>query len=154
MRIQFFPGPELEAKLTTEAEIQGVNIGILVVDALNKYYGLVGPNMKTEAQLEKEVLDEIVAYVAEPTNANKEFDLNEASTTYTQIDMTYAGKPRVVKARIGKTFAKEVGLPGGRFGTVEQVLLANGKPKRTVGNRAALYRILTDAEIDRDNERN
>lgn len=153
MRIQFFPGPELETKLTTEAASQGVNIGILVVDALNKYYGLVGPNMKTEAQLEKEVLDEIAAYVAEPKNANKEFDLNKASTTYTQIDMTYAGKPRVVKARIGKTFAKEVGLPG-RFESVEQVVLANGKPKRTVGNRAALYRILTDAEIDRDNERN
>lgn len=142
MRIQFFPGPELEAKLNAEAASRGVNVSILVVDALNKYYGLVGPNTKTEAQLETEVLDEIAAYVTDPANAGTEFDLNAASTTYTQIDMTYAGKPKVVKARIGKTFAKEIGIPG-RFEKVEQVLLQNGKPKRTVGNRAAIYRILT-----------
>lgn len=96
MRIQFFPEPELEVKLNDEATKQGVNVSILVVDALNKYYGLVGPNTKTEAQLETEVLD------------------------------------------VGKTFAKEIGVPG-RFEKVEQVLLANGKPKRTVGNRVAIY---------------
>ncbi len=141
MRIQFFPGPDLEAKLNDEAASKGVNVGILVVDALNKYYGLVGPNTKTEAQLEIEVLDEIADYVKDPANAGTEFDLNLASNTYTQIDMTYAGKPKVVKARIGKTFAKEIGLPG-RFVNVEQVLLPSGKPKRTVGNRAAVYRIL------------
>lgn len=142
MRVQFFPGPKLEAKLNAEAASQGVKVSVLVVDALNKYYGLVGPNTKTEAQLEKEVLDEIAAYIANPDNDVTEFDLNKASTTYTQIDMTYAGKPRVVKARIGKTFAKEIGLPG-RFEKVEQVRLKNGKPKRTVGNRAALYHIIT-----------
>ena len=140
MRIQFFPGPELEVKLNSEAARQGVNVSILVVDALNKYYGLVGPNSKTEAQLVTEVLDEIAAYVADPANARTEFDLN-VSDTYAQIDMSYAGKPKVVKARIGKMFAKEVGTPG-RFENIEQVLLLNGKPKRTVGNRAAIYRIL------------
>ncbi len=142
MRIQFFPGPDLEAKLNNEATKQGVNVSTLVIDALNQYYGLLGPNKKTEAQLETEVLDEIAVYVADPANAGTEFDLNAASNTYTQIDMTYAGKPKVVKARIGKKFAKEIGTPG-RFEKVEQVLLANGKPKRTVGNRAAIYSILT-----------
>lgn len=141
MRIQFFPGPELESKLNTEAASHGVNVGILVVDILNKFYGLVGPNTKTEAQLETDVLNEIATYVSDSANAGTEFDPNAASTTYTQIDMTYAGKPRVVKARIGRKFAKEIGLPG-RFEKVEQVLLENGKPKRTLGNRAAIYRIL------------
>ncbi|MCM2137901.1 hypothetical protein [Vagococcus fluvialis] len=142
MRFQFYPGTELEAKLNAEATKQGVNVSILVVDALNKYYGLVGPNTKTEAQLETEVLNEVAAYVADPFNAGTEFDLNAASTTYSQIDMTYAGRPKIVKARIGKTFAKEIGLQG-RFANVEQVFLANGNPKKTVGNRAAIYRILS-----------
>ena len=141
MRIQFFPGPDLEAKLNAEAAVQGVSVSILVVDALNRYYGLIGPNTKTEAQLEREVLDEIAAHVSDPANAGTEFDLNAASITYTQIDMSYAGKPKSLKARIGKTFAKEVGRPG-RFSQVEQVLLSNGTPKRTVGNRAAVYRIV------------
>lgn len=141
MRIHFFPGPELEAKLIAEAANKGVNLSILVVDALNKYYGLVGPNTKTEAQLETDVLNEIAEYIANLANANiGEFDINAASTTYSQIDMTYAGKPKVVKARIGKKFNQEVGQPG-RFANVEQVFLPNGNPKRTVGNRAALYRI-------------
>ena len=65
MRIQFFPGPELEAKLIAEAANKGVNLSILVVDALNKYYGLVGPNTKTEAQLETDVLNEIAEYIAD-----------------------------------------------------------------------------------------
>lgn len=142
MRIQFFPGPELEAKLNAEAVSQGVHVSTLVVDTLNKYYGLVDPNTKTEAQLEAEVMREIAEYVADPANAGAEFDLNAASATYTQIAMTYAGKPQVVKARIGKAFAKEIGTPG-RFEKVEQVLLKNGNLKKTVGNRAAIYRVLT-----------
>lgn len=142
MRIQFFPGPELEEKLKVEAASQGVNVSIIVIDVLNKFYGLVGPNSKTEAQIEKDVLNEIAAYISDSANAGTEFDINAASATYTQIDMTYAGKPKVVKARIGKKFAREIGLPG-RFQKVEQVLLQNGKPKRTSGNRAAIYRILS-----------
>lgn len=138
MRIQFYPTPEQEAKLIGDAAKQGVSISVLLIDILNKYYSLVGPNKKTEAQLEKEVLDEVANFVSDPANIGTEFDLNKASTTYTQIDMTYAGKPKVVKARIGKTFAKEVGKPG-RFSKVEQIVLPNGNPKRTVGNRAALY---------------
>ncbi|MBM7543710.1 hypothetical protein [Periweissella beninensis] len=141
MRIQFYPGTELEAKLNAEATKQGVNVSILVVDALNKYYGLVGPNTKTEAQLETEVLNEVAAYVAAPFNTGTEFDLNAASTTYSQIDMTYVGKPSIVKARIGRRFAKEIGE--GKFANVEQVFIENGRPKKSLGNRASLYRILS-----------
>jgi hypothetical protein len=52
--------------------------------------------------------------------------------------MTYKGRPQVVKAKIGKKFNGMVGKAG-RFASVEQVFLQNGRPKRTVGNRAALY---------------
>ena len=141
MRIQCFPGPDLEARLKAESASTGVNISVLVIDALNKYYGLVGPNTKPLAQLETEVLDEVAAYVADPANAGTEFDLNAASATYEQIDMTCAGKPKAVKAQIGKKFAKEIGVPG-RFEKVALVLRDNGTPKRTVANRAAIYRIL------------
>lgn len=140
MRIQFFPSPDLEAKLNAEAITKGVSVNLIVIDALNKYYGLIAPNTKTEAELELEVLDEIALFISDPNNKGIEFDLNAASTTYRQIDMTYSGKPKVVKARIGKKFAKEIGFME-RFTNVEQVLLKNGKPKRTVGNRAAIYRI-------------
>lgn len=104
-----FPGPELEEKLKVEAASQGVNVSIIVIDVLNKFYGLVGPNSKTEAQIEKDVLNEIAAYVSDSANAGTEFDINAASATYTQIDMTYAGKPKVVKARIGKNLPERLG---------------------------------------------
>lgn len=138
MRIQFYPTKDLEKKLNQESTRLGIALSVLVVDALNDYYGLKLPNTKTEAELETEVLKEIEIFVNDPQNANTEFDLNMASATYNQIGMTYTGKPKIVKARIGKTFAKKVGvaLP---FLKVEQVLLNNGKPKRSVGNRAALY---------------
>jgi hypothetical protein len=138
MRIQFYPTKDLEKKLNQESTRLGIALSVLVVDALNDYYGLKLPNTKTEAELEIEVLKEIEIFVNDPQNANTEFDLNMASATYNKIGMTYTGKPKIVKARIGKTFAKKVGvaLP---FLKVEQVLLNNGKPKRSVGNRAALY---------------
>lgn len=138
MRIQFYPTTDLETKLNQESQRLGIAISILVVDALNDYYGLKLPNTKTETELETEVLKEIEAFVNDPQNANKEFDLNMASATYNQISMTYTGKPKIVKARIGRTFAKKVKKED-PFKKVEQVFLNNGKPKRSVGNRAALY---------------
>lgn len=142
MRIQFYPTTDLETKLKQESQRLGIAISILVVDALNDYYGLKLPNTKTEAELETEVLRETEAFIKDPKNTNKEFDLNMASPTYAQISMTYNGRPKIVKARIGRTFAKKVGvvLP---FLNVEQVFLNNGKPKRSIGNRAALYIVRT-----------
>ena len=142
MRVQFYPTKALEAKLNQESARLGVAISILVVDALNDYYGLKLPNTQSQAALEIEVLKEIEAFVKDPKNANMEFDLNMASPTYAEISMTYKGRPKIVKARIGRTFAKKVGvvLP---FLNVEQVFLNNGKPKRSVGNRAALYIVRT-----------
>lgn len=136
MKVEFYPTPEQEEKLNSEASRQGVTVSVLLRDIINKYYGLVGPNTLTEAQIENRVFNEIADYIA--NNKDAEFDLNKASLTYEQIDMIYAGKPKVVKARIGKKFAQEIGKPG-RFEDVRQVFLPNGKLKRTVKNRAAVY---------------
>lgn len=138
MRIQFYPTTDLETKLKQESDRLGISISTLVVDVLNDYYGLKLPNTKTEGELETEVLKEIEAFVKDPKKRNEEFDLNMASPTYAQISMTNNGRPKIVKARIGRTFAKKVGveLP---FLNVKQVFLDNGKPKRSTGNRAALY---------------
>ena len=143
MRIQFYPTTDLEEKLNQESTRLGIALSVLVVDALNDYYGLKLPNTKKEAELETEVLKEIEAFVNDSGNANTEFDLNMASTTYNQISMTYTGKPKIVKARIGKAFAKKVGVEP-PFLNVKQVLLNNGKPKRSGGNRAALYIVRTE----------
>lgn len=143
MRIQFYPTKDLEEKLNQESTRLGIALSVLIVDALNNYYGLKLPNTKTEAELETEVLKEIEAFVNDRQNANTEFDLNMASTTYNQISMTYTGIPKIVKARIGKAFAKKVGVEP-PFLKVKQVLLNNGKPKRSVGNRAALYIVRTE----------
>lgn len=143
MRIQFYPTTDLEEKLNQESTRLGIALSVLVVDALNDYYGLKLPNTKTEAELETQVLKEIEDFVNDPRNTNTEFDLNMASTTYNQISMTtYTGKPKIVKARIGKAFARKVGVEP-PFLKVKQALLNNGKPKRSVGNRAALYSVRT-----------
>ena len=143
MRIQFYPTTDLEKRLNQESAKLGIALSVLVVDALNDYYGLKLPNTKTEAELETQVLKEIEDFVNDPRNTNTEFDLNMASTTYNQISMTtYTGKPKIVKARIGKAFARKVGVEP-PFLKVKQALLNNGKPKRSVGNRAALYSVRT-----------
>ena len=138
MRVQFYPSFELESKLLKESTELGVSVSVLVNEVLNKHYGLVPANALSDVQIEKIVLDEILDYV-QKTSDTSEFDLNKASPTYCKIDMIYAGKPHILKARLGKCFAKLVGT--GDFSNVEQVMLSNGKPKRTVGNRAAMYRI-------------
>ena len=138
MRIQFYPSDELKDKLNNESNELGVSISVLVNDILNKHYVLVPPDALTDLEIEKKVLDEILAYIKDESHI-EEFDLNMASATFSKIDMIYAGKPRILKARLGKTFAKLIGT--GNYKYVKQVMLANGKPKRTVGNRAAIYRI-------------
>ncbi|MCI8660533.1 MAG: hypothetical protein HFG54_09860 [Lachnospiraceae bacterium] len=138
MRIQFYPSDELKDKLNNESNKLGVSISVLVNDILNKHYGLIPPDALTDLQIEKKVLDEILVYIKDESHM-EEFDLNMASDTFSKIDMIYAGKPRILKARLGKTFAKLIGT--GNYKYVKPVMLANGKPKRTVGNRAAIYRI-------------
>lgn len=146
MRIQFYPSSNLENELNAESTSLGVSVSVLVNDILNKHYGLIPPDTLTDVQIEQKVFDDLRAYVKKAP-INDEFDLNKGSNTYNKIDMVYAGKPRILKATLGKKFAGMLGT--GDFTNVEQVLI-NGKPKRTVGNRAAIYRIITNSSISTD----
>lgn len=67
------------------------------------------------------------------------YAINEASETYRKIEMVYAGKPSAIKAQIGKEFNRMVGKKP--FEKVEQIF-ENGKPKLTISNRAAMYRVI------------
>ena len=135
MRIQFYPSPDLEAKLTAESTTLGIQISQLVNDILNKHYGLIPPFALTEIEIEKKVFQDVRKYI-DTLPPNKEFSLLDASTTFQQVEMVYAGKPYVLRARIGKKFAKMAG--GSDFPNIKQVFV-DGKPKRTVETRAAVY---------------
>ncbi|MDF2804028.1 MAG: hypothetical protein K0S61_3931 [Anaerocolumna sp.] len=139
MRIQFYPNQELEEKLNAEAKQLGVNVSTLVNDLLNKHYGLIPASALSNAELRKIIFGEIAEFVGKQENG-KEFDLNEASNTYSRIEMVYAGKPSAIKAQIGKEFNNK--LVGNKpFVNVKQVKI-NGKPKLTISNRAAIYKIM------------
>lgn len=138
MRIQFYPSEELEKKLINEAEQLEVSVSILVNDLLNKHYGLIPATSLSNLELRKKIFKEISDFVTKQ-KPGREFDLNVASETFKHIEMVYAGKPSIIKAQIGKEFNNRyVGLVD-PFINVKQVKLENGKPKRTVGNRAAIY---------------
>lgn len=139
MRIQFYSSDELQKKLEQDSSRLGVDVQVLVNDILNKHYGLVPADTMSDAEIERKVLQEITEYIQDENNVD-EFDLNMASPTYSRIEMIYAGKPRILKARLGRVFAKHVASDN-EFKYVEQVMLKNGNPKRSIGNRAALYRV-------------
>ena len=133
MRIQFYPNTDLEKILSKKSKELGVSLSTLVVDVLNEYFGIT--SSLSELQIEQMVMNEIEQYVANPQNVDIEFSIS-VSKTYREISMVCSGKPNPLRARIGKVFAKKVGE--GSF-NVEQVFLPNGRPKRTTGNRAAVY---------------
>ena len=138
MRIQFYPSENLEKKLTSDAEQLGVSISTLVNDLLNRHYGLIPATSLSNTELRKIVFEEIADFVRKQI-PQKEFDLNEASSTYRNISMVYEGKPSSVKAQIGKEFNNKYVGKIEPFINVMQVRLPNGKPKLTVSNRAAIY---------------
>lgn len=137
-RIQFYPNEALGKLLDEEACAMGTGIGTLVVDLLNEHYGLLAKDKYSESQLTRMVLDELKAYVANP-NSKEEFDILNASETFAGIEMTFAGKPSTIRAKIGKKFAAQVGAPG-PFKNVEIAYRPNGKIKKSANN-ATIYRI-------------
>ncbi len=139
MRVQFYPKENLKNKLVSESELLGVGISVLVEDILNKHYGLVSPDKLSDIEIEQKVFNELKEFVKN-AKVDEEFDLNKASETYKKISMVYDGKPRILKARLGKKFAKNIGTL--EFANVQQVRNPNGEPKRTVSNRAAIYKII------------
>ena len=140
-RIQIYPSAGLEKCLDEESKKRGIYVSALVQEILNKHYGLIPPYAKTDAEIEEQVFIELRDYVkrAAVGDGDVEFDLNKASDTYRELEMSYAGKPSILKANLGKKFAGMIG--SGDFANVEQVRI-NGKLKRTVANRAAIYRII------------
>ena len=137
MRIQFYPNEHLEKKLTEESATLGVHVSTLVNDILNKHYGLIFPDALNDMVVEQKVFDELKQFI-ENLGQDIEFSVPDASSTFRQISMVQEGKPNPLRARIGRHFADMVGKEGS-FRDVEQIMI-DGKPKRTVVTRSALYK--------------
>lgn len=136
-RIQFYPNQELEQRLEKEASNLGVSVSTLIVDLLNERFGLVSKNKYSESQLTKKVFDELKAFVSDPKNLGKEFDLLTASETFKTIEMTFDGKPSTIRAKIGKEFSKQLDS-GLSFQQVQRSYKPNGKLKKSINN-ATIY---------------
>ena len=136
-RIQFYPGDNLLQSLNSDATRLGVAVSTLVTDILKRHYGLVPESTRSESELNSVVFDEVRDYITSHDSGDV-FDLLKASPTYAQIEMTYVGKPSVVRAKIGKAFAKKIGSPPFSQVSVNKV---NGKIVRSLNN-AATYKIL------------
>ena len=139
MRIQFYPSQALQAALEEEAGKAGVLVSTLVNDLLERHYGLVQSNALSHSELRQAILQEVAQYV-EAVPVGKEFDLNDASPTFRNIEMVCGDRPNIQKAAIGKEFNNKYVGKIEPFMTIKQVRLPNGNPKRSVGNRAALYK--------------
>lgn len=138
-RIQFYPEKNLATALNHDAMKLGVAVSTLVTDILKKHYGLVPITALSESELNAKVFDEVKSYIS-VLKSGDEFDLCKASETFGNIEMAYAGKPSVIRAKIGKCFAKTVGTPGD-FANVSVKLRPDGKIKRNQNN-AAIYFVL------------
>lgn len=136
-RIQFYPDKVLLQSLNNDATRLGVAVSTLVTDILKRHYGLVPESTRSESELNSIVFDEVRDYISN-LNSGDIFDLLKASPTYAQIEMTYAGKPSVVRAKIGKAFAKNIG--SGDFSQVS-VNIVNGKIVKSVNNAATYVKL-------------
>ena len=96
----------------------------------------------SEAELEEKVIEKIEKYISNPDNAEIEFALSDISPTLHSIDMTYAGEPRTLRARLGKKFFKMMEKGEGNYANVVQVMTKKGTPKRSYINRAAVYKVV------------
>jgi hypothetical protein len=136
IRIQFYPDSALLQCLNSDATTLGVATSSLVSDILRRHYGLVPESTHSESELNSTVFGEVKDYI-NTLNAGETFDLLKASITFSQIEMTYAGKPSAAKAKIGKAFAKNIGT--GDFSHVRPYKI-NGKLVKS-SNSAAIYEI-------------
>ncbi|MBM7603049.1 hypothetical protein JOC75_001019 [Metabacillus crassostreae] len=123
-----------------------MSVSILVNDVLNKHYGLIPATSLSNSELRKVIFEEVSEFVKAQ---REEFDLNKASRTYREIDMVYSGKPSAIKAQIGREFNNNYVGRVKPFVNVKQVMLPNGKPKKTIKNRAAIYAI-DESSIEAD----
>lgn len=133
-RVQFYPSEALAKILEAEAKKSGVSVSLFVTDLLNDYYGLTQKTGPTITQLTSTVLKEVEDYI-KSTNGTIEFDLNLASATYRNIEMTSGKKPSTVRASIGRSFKSKIGKDP--FVNVRKCIV-NGKQKLSVNN-ALMY---------------
>ncbi len=132
-RVQFYPSKALADILNAEADKNGVSVSKFVTDLLENYYGLANDTGVSTTQLTAIVLKEIEEYIKANTTSNKdiEFDINTASPTYRNIDMTCGKKPSTIRASIGRSFGSKVGKPP--FNNVRKCVV-NGNQKLSVNN--------------------
>ena len=155
MKIQFYTSDTLEEKLNNEAKQLGVSVSTLVNDLLNNHYGLIPASFLSSSEIRKLVFEEIAGFVNQKKLIKdyEEFDLNKASKLYKHIEMVHIGKPSILKAQIGKEFnTKYVGRIE-PFMNIEQLKLANGKPKLSISNRAALYKIFEKKDNEKEKQK-
>lgn len=140
-RVQFYPSETLANILSNESTSKGVSVSQLVVDLLEEHYGLSNNKVLSITQVTTIVLKEVEEYV-EKADGIIEFDLNTASETYRNIDMTCGKKPSTVRASIGRSFGSKIGKTP--FTNVRKCIV-NGNQKLSVNN-ALVYE--TFAEED------
>lgn len=138
-RIQFYPEIDLATALNQDALSHGVAVSTLVTDILKRHYGLAPISTLSETELNLKVFNEVRTHISS-LKSGQEFDLYSASVTFAGIEMEYAGKPSIIRAKIGKSFAKAVNKTGD-FKNVSVQLRPDGKIKRTKNN-AAVYVIV------------
>lgn len=126
-RIQFYPNQKLAHILNKEASRKGVSVSQFVTDLLENYYGLSSVSI---SDLTPIVLNEVEDFLKN-AKGNIEFDLNIASSTYKNINMTIGKKPSTIRASIGRSFASRVGKEP--FINVRKCNV-NGKQKLSVNN--------------------
>ncbi len=129
-RVQFYPGKKLDDILSKEAKSKGVSRSQFVTDLLEDYYGLSNKAMPSITELTTIVLEEIEEYIKNGGGII-EFDLNTASSTYRNIDMTCGKKPSAVRASIGRSFAAKIGKEP--FENVRKCVV-DGKQKLSLNN--------------------
>lgn len=146
-RVQFYPSKELAERLNEEATKSGASVSKFVTELLENYYGLSKNPELTITQLTTKVLNEIELFLKENEEKGRvEFDLNMASGTYRQIDMTCGKKPSMVRASIGRSFVSKIGKPP--FANVRKCLV-NGTQKLSLNN-ALVYETFTTSNSSKD----
>ena len=124
-RVQFYPGKKLDDILSKEAKSKGVSRSKFVTDLLEDYKAV--PSI---TELTTIVFEEIEEYIKNGGGII-EFDLNTASSTYRNIDMTCGKKPSAVRASIGRSFAAKIGKEP--FENVRKCVV-DGKQKLSLNN--------------------
>ena len=138
--LKIYAPDNLKEVLQKDAELKGLSMSELTVNLLMHHYGLVSTaNKKPLKEIIDQVIEEIRAFVQDPNNKGKEFDLLSVSDTCRDIHMVADGKPSANRATVGKIFASKLGK--GDFANVGVVRTESGAIKKSI-NRATLYKVL------------